>query len=538
MAIPLRLLSQSKSSFFVKRVYSCPCGRGKIDEEQDYTPGHRDGFVSLLCTECEKEYYLECSQNHIKWSLEKKKKGVNMDNIWLLTEERPKPSVVLQIIEMYCTDFADTIIEQDEIHIKPIVKNGIFQFAFLVEGLKVSKANNIYIKTISGYSSSVDFLLFKQENEPKENDLNEKPIMAIEETKTSDDESRNTGVSQRVSKFVYLKHFYNDVKMYMLYNEELEGRPDKKPSNTSIFGTNILLSLGVTIVGKDTSRWFSPFNSLDELIKFKSEMRKPPKGNIPIIITKFDDKIEVSGRLAKPAEAGNIGHDPSIGSLSMIGAGLRLFAWDKEIVITRHGVNQSYITRNTTNKFLFNCRLLNMTLDGLVMPNIELPRYYWHYEKKSEKVASILLHLVCQYSGIHGIYENHAGCERGYFKTQTDDLVTLPKKDEHGNNLLLPDVVLRDDMIREIYNVEGKKLSTLADGIAEVETYDAIENEFIKPHYRGYSIQRWVSIFGGNLKKVPHEKVLIYLNEAGEVYINNAAPANIKAAFNRIGITC
>ena len=28
-----------------------------------------------------------------------------MDHLWLLTEERPKPSVVLQIIKMYCKDF-------------------------------------------------------------------------------------------------------------------------------------------------------------------------------------------------------------------------------------------------------------------------------------------------------------------------------------------------------------------------------------------------------------------------------------------------
>ena len=461
-----------------------------------------------------------------------------MDNLWLLTEERPKPSVILQIIEMYCTDFDDKITLQEEIKIKPITQNGIFSFSYVVEGLKVSNAKNIFIKTISGYSSSVDFLLFKQKNEPKQNDLNEAPIMAIEETKTSDDESRNTGVSQRVSKFVYLKHFYKDVKMYMLYNEELEARPDKKPSDTSIFGTNILLSLGVAIVGKDISKWFSPFKSLDELIKFKSDMRKPPKGNIPIIITRVGDRIEVSGRLTKPADAGNIAHDPSIGSLSMIGAGLRLLGWTGDIVITQHGVKQSYVTKNATNKFLFNCSLLNMSLDGITMPTIKLPSYYWHYENKSEKVASILLHLTCLYSGINGIYENHAGCERGYFKNAADLLITLPKKDEKGENLLLPDVVLKDDKVREIYNVEGKKLSTLSAGIAEVETYDSIENEFIKPYYPGYSIQRWVSIFGGDLKNVPHEKVLIYLNEVGEVYINNAAPANIKAAFNRIGISC
>ncbi len=461
-----------------------------------------------------------------------------MDNLWLLTEERPKPSVVLQIIEMYCSDFSDTIILKEEIHIRPIIKDGIFQFAFLVEGIKVANAKNIFIKTISGYSSCVDFLLFKQENEPKENDFTEVPLMAIEETKTSDDESRNTGVSQRVSKFVYLKRFYKNVKMYMLYNEELDARPNKKPSNTSIFGTNILLALGVTIVGKDISKWFHPFKSLDELIKFKSDMRNPPKGNVPIIITKYADKIEVSGRLSKPADKGNIGHDPSMGSLSMIGAGLRQLGWTRNIVITLHAVSQDYVTKNKKNKFLFNCKLLNMSLDGITLPTIELPTYYWHYEKKSEKVASILLHLTCLYSGIGEIYENHAGCERGYLKTSNGKRKTLPKKDQSGKNLLLPDVVLCDNLVKEIYDVEGKMLSTMHKGIAEIETYDAIEKEHIKKYYPDYTIQRWVSIFGGNLREIPHEKVLIYLNKSGEVYINNAAPANIKAAFNRIGITC
>jgi hypothetical protein len=75
----------------------------------------------------------------------------------------------------------------------------------------------------------------------------------------------------------------------MLYNEELEAREEKKPSDTSVFGTNILLTLGVTIVGKDISRWFRPFRSLDELIRFKAGMRKPPAGNVPITITKYDN---------------------------------------------------------------------------------------------------------------------------------------------------------------------------------------------------------------------------------------------------------
>lgn len=169
-----------------------------------------------------------------------------MDHLWLLTEERPKPSVVLQIIKMYCKDFDDRITLHNEIKILPHIKDGVFQFVYEVEGLKVSKADTIFIKTVSGNSSFLDFLLFKQERAPAEGRNSDHLIMAIEETKTSDDESRNTGVYQRGSKFVYITPYYQDVKLYMLYNDELEARESKKPSDTSVFGTNILLTLGVT----------------------------------------------------------------------------------------------------------------------------------------------------------------------------------------------------------------------------------------------------------------------------------------------------
>lgn len=461
-----------------------------------------------------------------------------MDNLWLLTEERPKQSVVLQIIEMYCKDFNDKITEHSEIKIFPHIENGYFKFIYEIEGLSVEKANKIYIKTVSGNSSFLDFLLFKQEEAPVEGCNTDNLIMAIEETKTSDDESRNTGVYQRGSKFVYITPYYQNVKLYMLYNEELEARESKKPSDTSIFGTNILLTLGVTIVGKDTSKWFKPFESLDELIRFKDGMRQPPAGNVPITIKKFDDRIEVSGRLAKPADAGNIGHDPNIGALSMISGCIRKLGWKKDIVITMHGVTQKYVTNTKgKNKFLYICSILGMRLDGIIMPkNVSMPDLYWHYERKSEKMADILLHVQTMYHGMYCVYENHAGCERGYFRTKHGQLITLPKKDRNGINLYLPDVVLYDEDTNYILLVEGKMLSTLDKGIAEIENYDSIEQEYIYPEYKNVKIMRCISIFGGNCTKMPHEKVLFYLADNGRIIINKNAPQCIRRAFEGTGV--
>ena len=461
-----------------------------------------------------------------------------MENLWLLTEERPKPSVILQIVEMYCNDFDDEITLKEEVRIKPIIENGVFKFIYVIEGLKVAGANNIYIKTVSGSSSFLDFLLFKQKCAPKEGCSTDNLIMAIEETKTSDDESRNTGVYQRGSKFVYITPYYDKVKLYMLYNEELEAREDKKPSDTSIFGTNILLTLGVTIVGKDISRWFKPFKSLDDLINFKASMRKPPAGNVPIEIKKFPERIEISGRLSKPADAGNIGHDPNIGALSMISKCIRALGWDKDIVITLHGVTQAYVNKTKgKNKFLYICNILGLTLDGIVMPkDVSLPELYWHYEMSSEKMTSILLHVLGMYNGMYGVYENHAGCERGYFRTKSGELITLPKKDKQGVNLYLPDVVLYDEPSNIILLVEGKKRSTLSNGIEEIQYYDSIENEYIKPAYKGVTILRCISIFGGNDSGYLHKDVLIYMNLSGKIFINPNAPECVKSMFRHVGV--
>ena len=466
-----------------------------------------------------------------------------MDTLWILTEERPKSSVIRQIIGLYEKDFNGIIesIDENNIRIKPIFDHGYFMFKYVVEGIKIKGIAEIVIKTVSGNSSFFDFLGFKQHKQPSENE-SKNLLMAIEETKTSDDESRNTGVYQRASKFVFFDAFYKNINLYMLYNNELKEREEKKPSDTSIFGTNMLLTLGVKIVGKNTSKWFTKFNSIEEIIHFKAGMRKPPAGNIPINIIRHTDCIEISGRLSKPTCAGNIGHDPNIGALSLISKTLRHLGWNKKIIITQHGVTQQYIDKtHGKNKFLYICNTLNMKLEGICMPKkVSLPDQYWRYEMSAEKIASILLHIVGEYHGMRGIYQNHAGCERGYFKTETEELITLPKKDKQGVNLYIPDLVLYDEESKCIILVEGKKLTTLEAGLQEIENYDSIENEFIKPYYEDCEIYRYISIFDGDSikepKKLPNPKIILYLSKIGKVIVNPNSPKCILDAFEAEGV--
>ena len=452
-------------------------------------------------------------------------------NLWILTEEKPKISVITQIAKLYARDFV-SVVQINELEIIPLFEESKFLFVYRVLGIEIEGISNIYIKTVSGNTSFVDFLVFKQMNAPDENAM-EKPIMAIEETKTSDKESRNTGVCQRVTKFVYIDVFYSDIKKYMLYNEELDADESVRPSETNIIGTNILLTIGVSIEGKNNLSWFKPYKSIDEIIADKNNQRQPPSGNVAIRIKKEDDAIYISGRLEKPKGAGNIGHDPNIGTLTMLSKGIRALGWDKKIVITKHGVSQEYINRcSARNKFIFICKLLDLELEGINIPKtIELPKTYWHYERRSEKVASILLHILGENNGLLEVYQNHAGCERGYFYSKKREQITLPKKAKDGNNLLLPDVVMFDIDENTVILIEGKQLSTLNQGIAELKGYDAIENEYIKPYYPGSTTYRYVSIFGGDENGVSHQDVLFQLNNDGELFINESTPQFIQDDF-------
>ena len=457
-----------------------------------------------------------------------------MTNLWILTEEKPKRSVVIEILKKYSFEFKKTIeIDSNGIIIAPIFEEKKYSFTCEVYGIKIEGIENIYLKTVSGGSSFLDYLLFEQDEEPADGDCSHM-VMAFEETKTSDDESRNTGVYQRASKFAFIRAYSKTAKTYMLYNDELNARENKRPSDTSVFGTNMLLTLGVEILGKNNLSWFKPFTSIDDLINSKNSMRRPPAGNVPIVIHKYDDRIEVSGRLSKPAEAGNIGHDPNIGALSLIGYCLRTLGWDKKIVITRHGVTQDYINRTRgKNKFLYICKLYGMVLDGIVMPeNYDLPEKYWHYEKSSEKVTSIILHVLGENKGLEEVYQNHAGCERGYFYTKDKEAITLPKKDSGGvENLYIPDLILYENKSNTILLIEAKKLSTLSEGLIEIEHYDSIENEYIKKYYPNATNLRYLTLFGGDISELPSNKVLVHMNYDGSVIINKDAPDFIKELF-------
>jgi len=454
-------------------------------------------------------------------------------NLWILTEERPKREVIANILLKFANDnkFACFI---DTIRILPILEKGKFTFLYEVVGFRCNKIERVFIKSVSGFSSFVDFLVFYQEKQPTQNDV---PLYAIEETKTDDKESRNTGVYQRASKFVFIENYYPEIKKVMLYNLKIKQK--EEPTATYIFGTKLLLTLGVEILGKKLDKKiFRPFNSVDEILAFKKQMRRAPKGNIPILIKRASDKITISGRLYK---SGGLVHDPNIGALSLISAAIRKLGWNGKIVITKHGLKQKHLQAD--NKFIEIANHLKLQIQGLVLPASKTRENYWKYETEGEKLGTIFIHLVVEnFTKGFSIFENHAGCEKGYFITSDGKHIPLEKysnrkayKAGNKNKIIsIPDLILIDFCRSEVINVEGKKYQFRQNGIRELKSFGDIEKGYIKKYYPKFKIIRTIVLYGVTENKVIEIEVGFLLNENGDLVLGIKAPKLFREAIKNL----
>lgn len=459
-----------------------------------------------------------------------------MKNLWLYTEERPRVSTIQTIVGKFASDRNLKFAFSQKGKILPLMKKGLFTFVYKIEGIKCERVKDIFVQIISGSGSFVDHIVFYSEQKPL---LSDQPIYLIEETKTDDKESRNTGVYQRCSKFVYSEFFYPKVPKIMLYNLKISQKI--KPTLTYTFGTKILKTLGVQIMGKQLDeKLYKPFQSVDQLISLKNAM-PPTKNGVSVRITKRGNKIEISSRLEK---AGKLGSDPSIGMTSIISSCLRKLGWTGRIVITLHGLkNQKSV--GIRNKFILIANKIGIELDGLTIPKSELVEEYWKIENNTEKLGTIFTSIICEeFANAVAIYENHQGCERGYFYDPAGKPLTIAKYQEGKRNayksgdktsiIYIPDLVIFDPSRNEVINIEGKKYSIRKDGIKELKNYTYFEKKIIKPFYKPNRILRTVVIFGSKLNKIKEKEIGLMLNEEGLIVLNKNTPEIIKEAMSKL----
>lgn len=461
-------------------------------------------------------------------------------NIWLLTEERPKRSVVLTILERVCKElnFKGT---ETNLKIVPVMSaDGKFKFSYRVIGFEADEIKEIFILPVSGYSSFVDYIAFYQDDCPK--DKTDKPVFLIEETKTDDKESRNTGVYQRCSKFVFTEFFYPGVQKIMLYS--LQVAQKEKPTLTYIFGTKMLRTLGVEIMGKKLDQaLYQPFTSIEEMMDLKNSMPAPGNG-VPVRFTRKENTIYISAKLEK---SGTLAHDPNIGMVAIMSSCLRHLGWKGRIIITKHGLPGQRSIGNK-NKFNFIAHQLKIELDGITLPEAILPEEYWKKETEKEKTGTIFAHVIAE-NLVDGmlVYENHGGGERGYFTEYSSGEglpVVVPKYSDRAKYkagdktaiIYIPDLVLFDKAQKEVINIEGKTYKNRQKGVVELNNFDYFEAEYVTKYYKDASITRSLILAGSGdiseAKKIP--QLSLYLHSDGTVVVGQSASPLIRAAVSKL----
>jgi hypothetical protein len=140
------------------------------------------------------------------------------------------------------------------------------------------------------------------------------------------------------------------------------------------------------------------------------------------------------------------------------------------------------------------------------------------------------------------IYENHAGCERGYFITKDGQHLAIDKKipeidtiaNTERRNIEIPDLVLIDLQRTEIINIEGKTYQNIEVGIRELDNFDAVEKYYIKKYYPEYKILRTVVLYGGSAEKIERIEVSFLLNTNGKIVLSVKAPSLFKEAIKNL----
>lgn len=325
----------------------------------------------------------------------------------------------------------------------------------------------------------------------------------------------------------------------MLYSLQIDQK--EEPSDTNIFGTRCLITIGVEILGKKIDpKVMRPFTSIEEVIGSKNSMRQPPNGNVPVrLLRKAPDLIQVSGRLIK---SGSLSHDPNIGTLSLICATLRILGWTDKLEISLHGLNQKQI--EVSSKFIQIADRFDIGFEGLIFKKPKPKNNYWRYDLKGEKLGTIFVHLVVEnFTKGFSIYENHAGCERGHFMTAEGEPIVVGKyfdkeKYKAGDKtqiIYIPDLVLVDIDRTEIINVEGKKNTTMEQGIRELDNFDGFENHYIKKYFPEYKkIIRTVVLYGGTKETIDRIEVSFLLNAKGKMVLSVKAPELFNEAIRNL----
>lgn len=456
------------------------------------------------------------------------------NRLWIMTEEYPTPRVLKHLFTYLSNKFPHINVQKSADatwRIIPQVSEGKFTFRYHIDGVSVGN-QPVEIQIVSGTSSFVDYLFFWQELEPVPGASD--PILLVEVTKTDDQESRNTGINQRGTKFVNARSVYPKSKLLMHFDISVLQKKKKTP--THVFGRKLFATLGVDVTGVEGDN-YTPFTSIDEIINAKNAIAVPRNGVPNTVSWQDEDKtgIVISSRLIKN---GTLSHDPNIGFVSLLSGAIRALGFKGRITVENHGLPENYLIRHN-NKFNHMCVLNDVKVSNV--RNEDSPYaglgVYWQTGSSQEKHASMLAHAISMLAQHEVLYANHGGTERGYYIPVNDSVPVVIPKVLPGTaiKIAIPDVVLLCHDTKTILVGEGKKYTTRKQGVVELDEFDAFET-YLQKDFPDHTLTRCLTLMGGGtLSNSEQALLLLQLSEDGTVGLGVNTTPGIKETAKALG---
>jgi len=329
----------------------------------------------------------------------------------------------------------------------------------------------ITIKLFKGKTSCVDYILFNGNIDLSKGNAGE-ALVILESTKTTDIASRNTAVYQRITKFTTFNSMYPNfkgIKIMFWCNSSW----NDKLTQTTILGMRLMETLNINMYSLNKDNFINiktkykilPYDSCDDIIKSKNAIPEK-KGNRSIRLYREDNEISISLKLDKGSgdSSGIISHDPNVGFLTGV-----INAFEKvtkkpnnnKYIIKNHNIKQKYFNKCPKSKLWYSIGDIDIVFKNCtIKKRPELPSQYFTLESNmTEKLATI---LYANFSSNETIFSNHSGCALTCIKGYNDISINV------GQKMARPDIVFRNNKLKEIEIIEGKQEKELGKGIKQL----------------------------------------------------------------------
>jgi len=331
------------------------------------------------------------------------------------------------------------------------------------------------LELFTGGGSCVDYIVFKDGV----------PVLLLESTKGDED---GNPYYQRITKYLAARREYPGVPFVLFYTEK-----PKLDSNSFKMSMRMCRTIGVSAVivpgGQDILKNFAAFFSFEEFKNATNSITAKKNTVVVRIHESAPNHYTISSRLSKKDNK-NISSDPQVGRVTaMCGTVFELNPKARFTVIN-HDVDT---IGKCESKFWYangewDCRLEGFEESSFGKKNANS---YYTRGSNTEKVATILFHLLSESERFQCVFANHAGSELEHLKLPNGESIKLKGIRK------LPDIVMVDHERKYITILEGKVAANLQKGDEQLETTAPEFFAFMQKNgYRGYKYCKGLIVYG------------------------------------------